>query len=105
MTSAGVDSAAIVKGRPLAVYVGVVLLGFAALYLFTRSSILIGDAGRFAYEASVGDPTHIQFGEPGHFLQVPVIRAVWVGLDSAVPLSSRSLCKQISGTQGRQGAR
>jgi hypothetical protein len=63
-------------------------LGFALLYLCTRTSILIGDAGSFISVAAAGDPAHIHYGEPSHFLQVPLARAVWLALGSlGLPVS------------------
>jgi len=63
-------------------------LGFAVLYLCTRTSILIGDGASFVAIAAEGDPAHIHFGEPSHFLQVPLARVVWLGVAAlGVPVS------------------
>ncbi len=78
-------------GAWIVLYAAAVLTAFIPLYLFTRSSILIGDAGAFIAVARTGDPALLHYGEPSHFLQVPLARGVWracevlglpIGLDS-----------------------
>ena len=60
-------------GKPaITWYAGSLLFGFAFLYVVTRSSILIGDGGAFVNMIRGGDTAHIHYGEPGHFLQVPL---------------------------------
>src|SRR5438067_850907 len=54
--------------------------GFLLLYVATRSAILIGDAQAFIARARAGDPAEIHYGEPGHFLQVPLARGIWRAL-------------------------
>jgi hypothetical protein len=61
-------------------YVLVITGGFLAAYVSTRSSILIGDGRAFVEIAQAGDPAHLHFGEPSHFLQVPLTRAIWLTL-------------------------
>ena len=68
------------KGSTLARYVVTVVIGFGALYLLTRSSILIGDGGAFVVVARAGDPALLHYGEPSHFLQVPLARGIWLAL-------------------------
>lgn len=64
-----------------AVSYGVVLLiGFGCLYGLTRSPILVADGARFVSVARLGDPAQFHYGEPTHFLQVPLARALWQGL-------------------------
>lgn len=63
-------------------FASVICLAFALLYLGTRSSILIGDAAAFIAVAREGSSTHIHYGEPSHFLQVPLARLLWLSLDS-----------------------
>jgi len=58
-------------------HVALLVAGFAALYVSTRSSILIGDGLAFVATARGGDPAHFQFANFNHFLQVPLARAVW----------------------------
>lgn len=78
----------LVQGRGVLQFSILISLGFALLYLCTRTSILIGDAGSFIAIAAAGDPAHIHYGEPSHFLQVPLARAVWLALGSiGVPVS------------------
>ncbi len=99
--SALLRSAGVMRGRRLAWYVTVASIGFAALFLLTRSSILIGDASRFIYEAGAGDPAHIHYAEPSHFLQVPLARAIWLGLAKigvAVNLTGVSIAISLAGT-------
>lgn len=50
---------------------------FIPLYFATRSTILIGDAEAFSGVARAGDPSALHYGEPGHFLQVPLSGALW----------------------------
>jgi hypothetical protein len=54
--------------------------GVLAAYVSTRSSILIGDGRAFVEIAQAGDPAHLHFGEPSHFLQLPLTRAIWLAL-------------------------
>jgi hypothetical protein len=57
----------------------VLLAGFAVLYVSVRSSLLIGDAVAFTNFARAGDPAGLHYGEPSHFLQVLLTRAIWQG--------------------------
>lgn len=78
-------------------YVGSLLFSFALLYVATRSSILIGDGGAFVNMVRGGDPAHIHYGEPGHFLQVPLARAVWHLLERlGLPVSAEGVSVAIS---------
>jgi hypothetical protein len=87
----------VVRGRGLASYAGAVSLGFALLYVLTRSSILIGDGASFISVTRAGDPAHIHYGEPGHFLQCPLARAVWRMLDApAMPIPLETVFLGIS---------
>lgn len=61
-------------------YVGVLVGGFATMFLLTRSSILVGDARAYIDVARVGDPGAFHFANPSHFLQVPLARGIWLGL-------------------------
>ena len=72
--------AGVVRGRPLVCYVVAILIAFASLYLLTRSSILIGDGEHFVSMSRVGDPSALHYGEPSHFLQVPLARAIWLAV-------------------------
>lgn len=76
-------------------------LGFALLYLGTRSSILIGDAAAFIAVAEEGSPALFHYGEPTHFLQVPLARRVWLALDwlgAGVPLGAVFVAMSLAGT-------
>lgn len=75
----------VIQGRLLLRYAGILLMAFFLLYVRTRSSILIGDAKSFVAMARGGDPAEIHYGEPGHFLQIPMARAVWRAARPAVP--------------------
>jgi hypothetical protein len=79
-------SVSVLTGTRLARYAAVIFFGFGCLYLLTRSSILIGDANTFIALARAGDPAQLHYGEPSHFLQVPLARAIWRSLNAvAVP--------------------
>ena len=89
------------QGRWIAWYVTVLLGGFVPLYLLTRSSILIGDGGHWVNMARGGDPTQIHYGNPLHFLQIPLVRTVWGSLEAIglpVPLESIFLGFSLVGT-------
>jgi len=84
-------------GRGVLRFSIILTLGFALLYLFTRTSILIADAASFIAFAAAGDPAHIHYGEPSHFLQVPVARAIWLACGSlGVPISITAISVGIS---------
>ncbi|MSO55887.1 MAG: hypothetical protein EXQ55_03050 [Acidobacteria bacterium] len=76
------ESDGVVCGNRLVWYVAVVFVGFGLLYLLTRSSVPVGDSKGFIAVARGGDPSQIHYGEPIHFLQVPLARAVWRILDA-----------------------
>ena len=85
------------SGRRLAWYVGAVLLGFALFFLSTRSSVLIGDAAGYLEVAGRGDPADFHYGEPGHFLQLPLARAVWQAVGRfGLPVSLEGVSVAIS---------
>ncbi len=67
----------VMHGTRLAWYSGAVAIGFTLLYLVTRSSILIGDAQAWIALTRDGNPANLHYGDPSHFLQFPLARAVW----------------------------
>lgn len=92
-----------IERRWLVFYVAAVVVGFGALYGLTRSSILIGDAQAFLDIARRGDPAQLHYGEPSHFLQVPLARALWIGLAACglpVSLDRIFLTLSVGGTLG-----
>ena len=92
-------------GEPLgaswtARYVAALLTGFIPLYLVTRSSILIGDGASWI-EAAAFEGSEGFYGTPGHFLQVPLARVVWLALGTLglpVPLDVVYLAFSFLGT-------
>lgn len=60
-------------------YVATLLTGFIPLYLVTRSSILIGDGEAWITAAAL-EGLEGYYGAPGHFLQAPLARSVWLAL-------------------------
>lgn len=91
----------LVKGGRLVCYVAVVLVGFASLYLLTRTTILIGDGFAFVNVERLGNPALLHYGEPSHFLQVPLARAIWLAcgrLGVSVPLEGVSVGMSLAGT-------
>lgn len=58
-------------------YVAVLVVGFTALFLLTRSSVLPGDATRYINVARAGDLAEFHYGNPSHFLQIPLSRLIW----------------------------
>lgn len=82
------DVAPVLSGRRLAWYVATMVCAFALVFLLTRSSILIGDAGHYMQRAESGDPARLHFGEMSHFVQVPLARALWLAAGRVgLPLS------------------
>lgn len=81
------------------IYGLVVVVGFGSLYLSTRSRVLIGDGGFIEYARS-GDPAGMHYGEPNHFLQGPLARALWIAsarLGWTVELEAISLALSLMG--------
>ena len=58
-------------------YVAVLVVGFTALFLLTRSSVLPGDTIRYINVARAGDLAEFHYGNPSHFLQIPLSRLIW----------------------------
>lgn len=81
-------------------YVATLLTGFILLYLVTRSSILIGDGEAWITAAAL-EGLEGFYGAPGHFLQVPLARVVWLALGTLglpVPLDVVFLAFSFLGT-------
>lgn len=74
-------------------YVVALVVGFTLLYVPTRSSIPIGDSEEFITMAREGDPAEMHYGDPSHFLQVPLTRLVWQLLNDpfGLPISAESV--------------
>jgi hypothetical protein len=86
-----------VTGGTLARYVGTIVFGFLLFFLLTRPSIPIGDAKAFLNMALSGDPALLHYGEPSHFLQVPMARVIWLTLEGlGLPVSLEGVLVAIS---------
>lgn len=74
-------------------YVVVLVAGFTLLYAPTRSSIPIGDSEEAFTMVREGDPAKMHYGDPSHFLQVPLARLVWQVLNDplGLPISAESV--------------
>jgi hypothetical protein len=82
-------------------YAVAVAVGFTLLYLLTRSSILIGDAKGWIALTRAGDPAQLHYGDPSHFLQFPLARALWRmlgGLGLPISLSVIFVAISLAGT-------
>ena len=82
-------------------YAVTLVVAFAALFLLTRSSILPGDAVRYINVATSGDIAEFHYGNPSHFLQIPLSRVIWlVSTSVGLPVSVMSavLALALAGT-------
>ncbi len=61
-------------------FAAILVISLVTLYAVTRSTVLPGDVLRFVQEAAKGDKDAPQLANPGHVLQVPLARGVWLGL-------------------------
>ena len=79
-------------------YVVVLVVGFTLLYVPTRSSIPIGDSETSITMAREGDTAEMHYGDPSHFLQVPLTRLVWQLLNDpfGLPISAESVLRGFS---------
>ena len=81
----------------IGLYAATLLCGFASLYAATRSSLLIGDGAAFVTLAQRGDAAELHYGEPGHLLQVPAARLLWLMLERlGLPVSAEGVFVAIS---------
>jgi hypothetical protein len=75
----------------------VLLAAFTLLYVIVRSSLLIGDAAAFIEFARTGDPAGLHYGEPSHFLQVLLTRALWLaGMRLGLPVTAGGVLVSLS---------
>lgn len=70
-------SMSVASRRWMMSYVIVLVVGFAVLFLLTRSSVPVGDSRHYIETARAGDPAAFHYGNPSHFLQIPLSRAIW----------------------------
>lgn len=76
----------------MALYVSIMVVGFAFLYPVTRSSIPIGDLTAFINAAHAGNVADFLYGNPSHFMQVPLSRGIWLLANATgLPLSMESI--------------
>jgi hypothetical protein len=98
----GHDTVRRVGQRPqMALYVAIMVVGFAILYLVTRSSLPIGDRPAFIDAARTGNVADFLYGNPSHFMQVPLSREIWLAASATgvpLPLEGIFLALSVIGT-------
>lgn len=85
----------------MAIYVAIMVVGFAILYLVTRSSLPIGDRPVFINAARTGNVADFLYGNPSHFMQVPLSREIWLAASATgvpLPLEDIFLALSVIGT-------